>query len=310
MAAFLAHADAYPERPVRIVVPYAAGGGVDAAARAVAQHLSSTLGQNFIVEAKPGGGTIIGTDLVARSPADGYTLLIAGGSTMSLLPLMHQGKLPYDPLNDFVPVGMVVRIPYFLITSSSQPYKSTQELMDAAKAKQGSLAYASNGLGGMTHLGTEVLLQIAGVKMVHVPYSGFAPALSDLVTGRVSMVMADLAPVNGQLQAGTLRALAVASSERSRFRPEIPTLKEIGYTNSVVEAWLALFAPARTPPEIVSRVANELSRFVASQAGRDELAKLGHEGDSGNAEVVRTRIMEEQRSFAPAVRAAGLANGR
>jgi tripartite-type tricarboxylate transporter receptor subunit TctC len=311
MAAHLiASAQEYPARPVRIVVPYAAGGGVDAAARIVAQHLSTSLGQNFVVDPKPGGGTVIGAELVARAAPDGYTLLLAGGSTMSLLPLTHATKLPFEPLADFEPVGMVSRLPFFLVTSSSQPYKSAKELMQAARDKQGALSYASNGTGSMGHVGTEMLLQSAGAKMVHVPYSGFAPALSDLITGRVSMVMADMGPVAGQLQAGTLRALAVASSERSRFMPEVPTLAEQGFPNSEFEVWLALYAPAKTPRNVLNRVGAELSRFLATPAAREAFAKLGHEADAGSGEVVRKRIEAEQKSFAAAVRSAGLGQGQ
>lgn len=303
------HAQEYPQRPVRIVVPYAAGGGVDAAARLVAQHLGSALGQNFIVDARPGAGTIIGTESVARAPADGYTLLLTGGSTMSLLPLTHPGKLPFDPLKDFAPVAMVSRIPFFLVTSAAQPYQTVKDLMDDAKAK-GSLAYASNGIGAMAHVGTEMLLQKAGTTMVHVPYGGFVPALSDLVTGRVSMVMADLAPVKGQLQAQKLRVLAVASSQRSRFLPDVPTLAEAGYPSSEFEVWLGLYAPAGTPKEVVARVSGEVSRYMASAAAREEFTKLGHETDGGGPEVVRQRIVHEQKAFAPAVRAAGVGNGK
>ena len=309
-AACAAQAQDYPQRPVRIVVPYAAGGGVDAAARVVAQHLSTVLGQNFIVDAKPGGGTIIGTEMVARATPDGYTLLLTGGSTMSLLPLTHVGKLPFDPLVDFAPLGMVSRIPYFLVTSSSLPYKSVKELMEAAKAKPGTIAYASNGVGAMGHVGTELLLHSADAKMVHVPYNGFTPALADLVTGRVSMVMVDLAPVSGQLQARALSALAVASNQRSRFMPDIPTLAEAGYPSSEFEVWLAMYAPAKTPREIVARISSELSRFIASPAARDAFAKLGHEADAGGIEVVRQRIVNEQKAFVPAVRAAGLSNAK
>ena len=307
--AIAAQAQDYPVRPVKIVVPYAAGGGVDAAARLVAQHLSGALGQNFVVDAKPGGGTIIGTEMVARSAPDGYTLLITGGSTMSLLPLTHPGKLPFDPLADFAPVGVVSRIPFFLFSSASMPYKTVRELMDAAKAS-GSMAYASNGIGAMGHVGTEMLLQSAGARMVHIPYNGFAPALTDLVTGRVGMVMADLAPVAGQLQARTLRPLAVASSQRSRFMPEVPTMEEAGFPGTEFEVWLGLYAPGKTPPEIVTRVATELGRFLALPATREAFAKLGHETGTGGPDVVRQRIINEQKAFAPAVRAAGLSNAK
>jgi tripartite-type tricarboxylate transporter receptor subunit TctC len=309
-APLLAGAQDYPSRTIRVVVPYAAGGGVDSAARIVAQHLTTALGQSVIVDPKPGGATVIGTEMVARAPADGYTLLLTGGSTMSMLPLTHATKLPFEPLKDFEPVGMVSRLPFFLVTSSKQPYKSVKELMDAARDKPEALSYASNGTGSMGHLGTEMLLQTAGARMVHVPYTGFAPALSDLITGRVSIVMADMASIAGQLQAGTLRPLAVASGQRSRFMPEAPTLAEAGFPNSEFEIWLALYAPAKTPPEIVKRVSTELSRFLASPQGRDAFTKLGHEADPRGGDVVRERIKAEQASFAPAVRAAGLGQGK
>jgi tripartite-type tricarboxylate transporter receptor subunit TctC len=305
-AAATVSAQDYPNKPVRIVVPYAAGGGVDAAARVVAQHLTTVLGQNVIVDPKPGGGTILGTELVAHAAPDGYTFLLTGGSTMSLLPLTHTSKLPFDPLGDFIPVGMVSRLPFFLVTASTTPYKSVRELMDDAKSKPGRLAYASNGIGSMGHVGTEMLVQSAGANMVHVPYNGFAPALSDLITGRVSMVMADLAPIAGQLQAKTLRPLAVASKQRSSFMPEVPTLAEAGYPNNDFEIWLALYAPAKTPNAIVTRIGNELSRYLATPAAREAFTKLGHEADGASGEVVRQRIVSEQKAFAAGAKAAGL----
>lgn len=304
LASFGALAQDYPSRPIRLVVPYAAGGGVDAAARIVAQHLSGALGQTVVVDPKPGGGTIIGADLVAKAVPDGYTLLLAGGSTMSLLPLTHAGGLPFDPVKDFEPVGMVSRLPFFLVTSSQQPYKSVKELMQAAQEKQGALAYASNGMGSMGHVGTEMLLKAAATNMIHVPYQGFAPAISDLVTGRVSMVMADMGPIAGQLKAGTLRPLAVASAERSRFLPDVPTLAEAGYPGTDFEIWLALYAPAKTPKDIVARIGAELHKFLATPGAREAFAKLGHEADAGTGDVVRRRVVAEQKSFAPIAKAA------
>lgn len=303
LACSAAFAQDYPTRPIRIVIPYAAGGGVDAVARIVAQQLSSALGQNVVVEAKPGGSTVIGADLVAKAPPDGYTLLLTGGSTMSLLPSTHPTRLPFDPLTDFEPVGMVSRLPFFLVTSSKEPYKSVKELMQAARDKAGALPYASNGNGSMGHVGTEILLQAAGVKMIHVPYQGFAPALSDLLTGRVSMVMADMGAIGGQLAAGTLRPLAVASAQRARFLPDVPTLAEAGYPNTDFEIWLALYAPAKTPKEVIARLGNELGKFLATPAARDAFAKIGNEPDAGSGEVVRARIASEQKSFAPAAKA-------
>ena len=308
----LAHVQAYaqgqewPGKSVRIVVPYPAGGGVDAAARLVSQHLSSVLGQSVVTDPKPGGGTVIGTELVARAAPDGFTLLLTGGSTMSLLPLTHPGKLTFDPLSDFVPIGMVSRLPFFLITSSTNGYGQLKDLMTDAKAKPGRIPFASNGMGSMGHVGMAMLLHKAGVDMIHVPYQGFPPAVADLVTGRVSMVMADLAPVKGQLQAGTLRAWAVASAARSRFMPDVPTLAEVGYPGVEFDIWLALYAPAKTPPAVIQRLSLELSRWLELPGTRDEFAKLGHESEYASPAAVRKRIESEQQSLLPVVKAAGL----
>ncbi|MGA0571486.1 Bug family tripartite tricarboxylate transporter substrate binding protein [Variovorax sp. VNK109] len=306
-AAFTAHAqDNYPNKPVRIVIPYAAGGGVDAAARLVAQSLGTAMGQSFIVEAKPGGNTVIGAEMVARAAPDGYTLLLTGGSTMTLLPLT-QAKLPFDPLNDFAPVGLVSRLPFFLTVSATQPYKTAKELFSDPKVKDGSLAYASNGVGSMAHVGTEMLVQSAGAKMIHVPYNGFVPGIADLVTGRVIMVMADLAPLNAQIKDGKLRPLAVASEKRSPFMPDVPTLAEAGYPGTEYEVWLALYAPAKTPRAVLDKLSAELNKVLSNPAARDAFAKLGHDSEYASPDVIRKRIQTEQKAFAPAVRAAGLA---
>lgn len=305
-ASALAWSQTYPTKPVRIVIPYAAGGGVDAAARLVAQHLSSAFGQTFVVDAKPGGATVIGTDAVARATADGYTLLLTGGSTMSLLPLVHPTKLPFDPLTDFAPIGMVSRLPFFLVTSSKLPYKSVKDIMADAKTKPGQLAFASNGVGSTGHVGMEMLVHSAGVKMIHVPYPGFAPALSDVVTGRVAMTMGDLAPLKGQIDAGTVKALAVGSGARSRFLPDVPTLAEAGYPGNEFEIWLALFAPAKTSPEIVAKLGAELQKYLATPEAKEAFAKLGHESDASDGAAVRKRVATEQKSFAVGAEAAGL----
>ena len=296
----------WPSKPMRMVVPYPAGGGVDAAARLLAQHLSSALGQTMVVEAKPGGGTVIGAETVARAAPDGYTFLLTGGSTMSLLPLTHPGKLPFDPLTDFAPVGMVSRMPFFVFASTHTSFGTVKDLMNEAKNKNGQLAFASNGIGSMSHLGSLTLTQSANADMIHVPYQGFAPAISDLVSGRVAMVMSDLAPVKAQLQAGTLRTLAVASPNRSRFAPDEPTLAEAGYPGHEFEIWLALYAPAKTPPAIVARISAEMKKFLELPSTREAYSKLGHESDGAGPDVVRKRIESELKSMLPVVKSAGL----
>ncbi|MFY9127131.1 MAG: tripartite tricarboxylate transporter substrate binding protein [Limnohabitans sp.] len=304
----MSFAQDWPAKPVRIVVPYPAGGGVDAAARLVAQHLSTVLGQSVLVEPKPGGATVIGAEMVSRAAPDGYTFLLTGGSTMSLLPHTHPGKLPFDPLQDFAPVSMVSRLPFFLITSPANNYSTLKDLVADAKSKPGRLPYASNGVGSMGHVGTAMLTQSAGVDMIHVPYQGFPPAISDLVTGRVVMVMADLAPVKGQIQAGTLRALAVASNQRSRFMPDVPTLAEAGFPGNEFEIWLALYAPAKTPSAIVTRVNQEMKKYLDMPSTKEAFSKLGHESDSAGPEVVRQRIESELKAMLPVVKSAGLSN--
>ncbi len=304
----ISFAQDWPAKPVRIVVPYPAGGGVDAAARLVAQHLSTVLGQSVLVEPKPGGGTVIGAEMVSRAAPDGYTFLLTGGSTMSLLPHTHPGKLPFDPLQDFAPVSMVSRLPFFLITSPANNYSTLKDLVADAKSKPGRLPYASNGVGSMGHVGTAMLTQSAGVNMIHVPYQGFPPAISDLVTGRVVMVMADLAPVKGQIQAGTLRALAVASNQRSRFMPDVPTLAEAGFPGNEFEIWLALYAPAKTPNAIVTRLSQEMKKYLDMPSTKEAFSKLGHESDSAGPEVVRQRIESELKAMLPVVKSAGLLN--
>ncbi len=304
----ISFAQDWPAKPVRIVVPYPAGGGVDAAARLVAQHLSTVLGQSVLVEPKPGGGTVIGAEMVSRAAPDGYTFLLTGGSTMSLLPHTHPGKLPFDPLQDFAPVSMVSRLPFFLITSPANNYSTLKDLVADAKSKPGRLPYASNGVGSMGHVGTAMLTQSAGVDMIHVPYQGFPPAISDLVSGRVVMVMADLAPVKGQIQAGTLRALAVASNQRSRFMPDVPTLAEAGFPGNEFEIWLALYAPAKTPNAIVTRLSQEMKKYLDMPSTKEAFSKLGHESDSAGPEVVRQRIESELKAMLPVVKSAGLLN--
>ncbi|RYG11451.1 MAG: tripartite tricarboxylate transporter substrate binding protein, partial [Burkholderiales bacterium] len=188
-------------------------------------------------------------------------------------------------------------------------YKTAKELFSDPKVRDGSLAYASNGVGSMAHVGTEMLVQSAGAKMIHVPYNGFTPAISDLVTGRAIMVMADLAPLNAQIKDGKLRPLAVASEKRSPFLPNVPTLAEAGYPGTEYEVWLALYAPAKTPRAVLDRLSSELNKSLANPATREAFAKLGHDSEFVEPDEIRKRIRAEQKSFAPAVRAAGLAAG-
>lgn len=299
---------AYPSKPVRVVTPYPPGGGADAAARLVANHLSQALGQPCVVEHKPGGNTLIGTEAVARSPADGYTLLLTGGSTMSIQPFVFQGKLPYDPLRDFAPISMVSRFPFFLVVPVSVPAASLAELVALVRAKPGHYSYASNGTGLLSHLGMEILNRSTGMDMVHVPYKGFAPALPDLLSGRTTAMMADWVVVAPHIKDGKLRALAVTSRERWSSAPEVPTVAELGHPGYALDVWFALFAPAGTPADIVGRLNAEARKFLAMPEAKEAYAKLGHEAYGSPPEEVSALIRAEQEVYSKIVREAKISS--
>ena len=297
-------AQTYPAKTVRVVIPYPPGGGAEAAARLLTIHLTQQLGQSFVIDPKPGGNTLIGTEAVAKAPADGYTLLFTGGSTMSVQPFVFPGKLPYDPLGDFAPISMVSRFPFFLVVPASLQVMSLSELVALAKSRPGQLAYASNGTGALAHLGTEMLLRGTGMELLHVPYKGFAPALPDLLSGRVSAMMADWVVVAPHIKEGKLRALAVTSRERWISAPEVPTVAELGLPGYAVDVWFALYAPKGTPPEIVSRLNAELRKYLASPEAKAAYDKLGHEAYGSPAEEVNALVRAEQEKYSRVVREA------
>ena len=300
----LAGAQTYPSKPVRVVIPYPPGGGAEAAARLLSMQLTQALGQSFVIDPKPGGNTLIGTEMVAKAPADGYTLLFTGGSTMSVQPFVFAGKLPYDPLNDFAPVSMVSRFPFFVEVPASLPAKSLAEFVALAKAKPGQVAYASNGTGALAHLGTEMLSRGTGIDMLHVPYKGFGPALPDLLSGRVSLMMADWVVVAPHIKDGKLRALAVTSRERWSSVPDVPTVAELAIPGYAVDVWFALYAPKGTPAEIVGRLNAETRKYLASPEAKAAYDKLGHEAYGSPGEEVTALVRAEHEKYSVAVREA------
>jgi tripartite-type tricarboxylate transporter receptor subunit TctC len=301
-----ANTAAWPSKPVRVIIPYPPGGGAEAAARFLANHFTQAFGQPFVIDNRPGGNTVIGAEAAAKAAPDGYTLLVTGGSTMSIQPLVFAGKLPYDPLSDFAPVTQVSHFPFFLVVPASIKVGTLAELVAYAKTRPGQLSYASNGSGTMAHLGMEMLKQATGMELLHVPYKGFAPALPDLLSGRVAVMMADLAPVGQQVRAGTLKALAVTSQQRSSFLPEVPTIAELGVAGYELDVWFGLFAPAKTPGDIVARLNAEARKYLTSPEAKETYGKVGHETLPSSGEAVRARIVAEQKSFAKAVKDAGV----
>ena len=305
-AAGSAFGQSWPVKPVRVIVPFPPGGGAEAAARFLAIRFTQTFGQSFVIDNRPGGNTVIGTEAAAKSAPDGYTLLLTGGSTMSIQPLVFAGKLPFEPLGDFAPVTMVSHFPFFVLVPASLQVNTLAELVAYVKVRPGQVSYASNGSGTMAHLGMEMLKQSTGMDLLHVPYKGFAPALPDLLSGRVAVMMADLAPVGQQVRAGSLRALAATSAQRSAFLPEVPTVAELGNAGYEIDVWFGLFAPAKTPSDIIAKLNAEAVKYLSSPAAKDAYGKVGHEPVYSNPEAVRNRIIAEQKAFAKAVKDANL----
>ena len=299
-------AAAYPNRPVRVVIPFPVGGGAEGAARLVATHLGRTLGQSFVIEPRPGGNTMIATDAVAKSAADGYTVLVCGSSTMTSNPILFAGKMPYDTQRDFTPVGMVSRVPYFLAIPASIPANNIQELLALARAKPGSLTYVSNGNGTTNHLGYELLARAGGASMTHVPYKGFAQAMPDVLAGRVSTIMADFFIVAPAAKAGQLRLLAVTSGERSALMPELPTVAEQGVPGYDVTTWFAMFAPAAVPADIVAKLGAEMRRYLVTPEARDAYRQLGQEPSALGPDELRAVIRSESEKFGRVIREANI----
>jgi tripartite-type tricarboxylate transporter receptor subunit TctC len=250
-------ADDYPSRPIRLIVPYAPGGGADSVARVVAKRFGETIGQPVVIENRAGAGSIIGTDMVAKAEADGYTLLLGQSGPISINPAVYK-DLRYDPVKDFAPVTMTTAYPYILAVNAKSPVKSVQDLVALSKSKPGSLNYGTTGIGAANHLVTELFSSKAGLKMTHVPYRGTALAVADLIGGQVDVVFSDPISVLSHLQAGTLRALAVTSKERSPVVPEVPTIAASGFPGFDAIAWHGILAPASTPPAIVKRLNAEI----------------------------------------------------
>lgn len=264
----------YPDKPIKMIVPYAAGGGADSTARIVAQQMGQALGQQFVIENRPGAGGVIAADFVAKSPADGYTLLF-DASAFAANPALR--KLPYDPKSDFVPVSLVVIAPNILVSGPKAPYKTVSELLDYARKNGDKATYASAGAGSASHLAGEALNQAGGVNIVHVPYRGGAPALNDVMGDRVSLYFGNTASTLGQVTSGSVRALAIGSPKRSPLLPDVPTLMESGLKDFETQEWNGLFAPKATPPAVVERLSREVMAAVANPEIKAKLEKLGLE---------------------------------
>ena len=267
-----ARGDDYPSRPIRLIVPYAAGGAADAVARIIAKHVGESLKQPIVIENRGGAGAIIGTDLANKSDPDGYTLLLGQSGPISINPAVYK-SLPYDPVKDLAPITMTNSYPYVLVVNAKLPAKSLQEFVALGKSQPGSMNYGTTGVGAANHLMTELFCRKAGLKMTHIPYRGTALAVADLVAGQVTMVFGDPVSVLPHMQAGTLRALAVSSPQRSPVAPQVPTMAEGGYPDVEAVAWHGIFAPAKTQPAIIDKLHAEIVKALQNPDIKELLSK-------------------------------------
>jgi tripartite-type tricarboxylate transporter receptor subunit TctC len=272
---------AYPSRTVKMIVPYPAGGTTDLLGRLVAEQLKTGLGATVVVENKPGAGTTLGAEQVARSEPDGYTLLMATSTTLAINKTLYK-KLPYDPVKDFTPIALVAGVPFALIINPMQPAKTLTEFIAYAKSKPGELAYGSAGNGSPQHLGAEMLRSAAGIDIRHVPYRGSVPAMLDVIAGHIPFMIVDLQPALQQIREGKVRVLGVTTPRRVAAAPDIPTLAEAGLAGFELVAWQGVVAPAGVPRGIVDQLAAQIAKLVADPAIRDKLTALSLEPLTGS----------------------------
>jgi tripartite-type tricarboxylate transporter receptor subunit TctC len=285
-----AAAQAYPSRPVRIIVPVPAGGGVDSLARLVAQHYNASWGQPFIVDNRPGAGGNIGLQTAARALPDGYTLLVSSSGLVTNAAIRETG---YDPVRDFKAISKLSANPYILLTTMTLPVSSVQELIAFAKAKPGQLTYASSGAGGILHLSAELLCAQTGSSMIHVPYKGVADAYPAVVSGHVNWILGSPISALSLMRAGRLKGIAVTSATRSKTLPELPTIAESGVPGYEVTAWFGLFAPSRLPPAITARLYEEAKNAIRNPEAMRRLEAEGTDAVGNSPEEFGPEVARE-----------------
>ncbi|MGZ5114796.1 MAG: Bug family tripartite tricarboxylate transporter substrate binding protein [Burkholderiales bacterium] len=300
----VAAAQTYPERPIRVIVGVPAGATPDVMARAVTTGMSKILGQALVVDNRAGAGGLIGTEVAAKSAADGYTLLVSSPGPLTILPHL-QKQIAYDPLNDFVAIGLIASNPFLLITHPSVPARTLKELIALAKAQPGKLNYASAGNGAANHLAMEPFKSMAGIDITHVPYKGAPQAVSDVIAGHMNMMFNSIPPVLAQIKSERLRALGVGSNRRSLQLPDVPTITEAGVPGYEAITWFGMLAPAKTPKAILARVADAFAKVINTPELRTQLESQGAEPGSGNAQQFATLIHREYERYAKVVKISG-----
>jgi len=305
-ATSFAHAaDGWPAKPIRIVVPFAAGGSTDLLARHIGQRLNEAIRSPVIVDNRPGGGAVVGSEHVAKSPPDGYTILMGTVTTHAVAPHLY-GKLPYDAVRDFAPITELATNPQFLDVHPSIPVKSVKELVALARANPGALNYGSGGQGSASHMAAELLQAMGRIKLVHVPYKGTGPAMSELLGGHVSMMFDVIMTSLPHVKAGKLRVIGVSSLKRVEVAPEVPTIAETGLPGFEAMVWFGLFAPAGTPGEIVTRLNRELVAILGQPKMREVFAGQGLEPVGSSPSDFSARVRDDNAKWGKVIRSAGI----
>ena len=301
-----AQAQPYPNHPVRFVVPYPPGGPLDVIARALGDKMKDGLGQPVLIDNKPGAGGNLGADFVAKSPADGYTIVMGAVATHAINPALY-AKMPYDPLKDFTPITLVASVPNVLVLNPNTPANSVRELVDYAKAHPGKLNFGSGSNGSAGHLAGEMFKQLTGTYMVHIPYAGGNPAMLALLSGQTDLMFDNLANAIAQVKNGKLKALAVTTLKRSTFAPELPTLEEADprLKGFDINTWFGVMAPARIPADALARLHTELVRALAQPDVKERLARFGAEPGGNTPEQFAQFIRSEIPKYAKIVKASG-----
>ena len=300
-----AGAQEYPTKPIRLVITYPPGGNTDLVGRALALKLGEFMGQQVVVDNRGGAGGVLGSMITAQSAPDGYTIMLGTSAGMVINPLLSR-KLTYDPVRDFAPVSMVVIVPQLLVINPQLPVKNVRELIAFAKAKPGYLNAGSSGVGTPNHFGTELLKWLAGVDIVHVPYKGGAPALTDLLGGQIQMAFSSVPAVLPHIKAGRLVALGVGSAKRSPALPNIPTIAEAGVPGYEYTTWYGVFAPAKTPRTLITRLNAEIVKAMETPDIKDRFTALGGDPDPGTPEELRAYMANESAKWAKIIKAANI----
>ena len=307
-AALLAFAGAalaqgFPNRPIKLIVPLAAAGTGDTLARAVGEAMAKELGQPVVIENKPGAGGLVGTEMVASAPPDGYTLLAVSPSHV-INPALH-AKKTYDPLRDFEPITVMANTHQVIVAHPSTPASSIKELVDYAKKNPGKLTYGSAGTGSATHLNMELFKSMAGVDILHVPYKGSTQARQDVLSGQVNLAMDGLLPVQPLIKDGRLKALAITSSRRAQSNPDLPTIAEAGVPGYVSDTWYGILAPAKTPKDVIAKLHAAAVKALKSPEVADRLTKLGAEPVGNTPDDFLKMLASEQKTWTRVVKDSG-----